>query len=109
MVEIGQDVSEQLDIIPMQLRVIRNIRLRYGCPGNDSNAEAHSPAPMSAPLPAQPLPKSNASSDFLAMLITARFVDGLPLARFETVLSRHGMPVPRQTLARWVIGVSKLL
>ena len=109
MVEIGQDVSEQLDIIPMQLRVIRNIRLRYGCPGNGSSAEAHSPAPMTAPLPPQPLPKSNASSDFLAMMITAKFVDGLPLARFETVLSRHGMPVPRQTLARWVIGVSKLL
>ncbi len=109
MVEIGQDVSEQLDIVPMQLRVIRNIRLRYGCPGNDSSVDGHSQAPMTAPLPAQPLPKTNASSDFLAMMITAKFVDGLPLTRFESVLSRHGMPVPRQTLARWTIGVGKLL
>ena len=31
MVEIGQDSSEQLDIIPMQLRVLRHIRKRYGC------------------------------------------------------------------------------
>ena len=32
MVEIGQDVSEQLDIVPMQIRVLRHIRKRYGCP-----------------------------------------------------------------------------
>lgn len=102
MVEIGQDVSEQLDIVPMQVRVLRHIRKRYGCPGS-----AH--APVTAALPAQPLPKSNASADFLAMLLTVKFVDGLPLARFEYVLDRHGVPVPRQTLARWVIGTSHAL
>ncbi len=34
MVEIGEDVSEQIDIVPMQVRVIRNIRKRYGCPAS---------------------------------------------------------------------------
>jgi hypothetical protein len=66
-------------------------------------------APITAVLPAQPLPKSNASADFLAMLIAVKFVDGLPLARFEHVLERHDAAVPRQTLARWVIGCSHLL
>ena len=102
MVEIGQDVSEQLDIVPMQLRVLRHIRKRYGCPGS-----VH--APVTASLPPQPLPKSNASADFIAMLLVVKFIDGLPLARFEYVLDRHGMPVPRQTLARWVIGAARLL
>lgn len=102
MVEIGQDISEQLDIVPMQVRVLRHIRKRYGCP-----TSAH--APVTAALPPQPLPKSNASADFLAMLIAVKFVDGMPLARFEHVLERHGVPVPRQTLARWVIGCSHLL
>ena len=102
MVEIGEDVSEQLDIVPMQVRVLRHIRKRYGCPSS-----THSP--ITAALPPQPLPKSNASADFLAMLLTVKFVDGLPLARFESVLDRHGVPVPRQTLARWVIGASRLL
>ena len=102
MIEIGQDISEQLDIVPMQVRVLRHIRKRYGCPGSTH-------APVTAALPPQPLPKSNASPDFLAMLLAVKFVDGQPLARFETVLNRHGMPVPRQTLARWVIGASTLL
>jgi len=102
MVEIGQDISEQLDIVPMQVRVLRHIRKRYGCP-----TSTH--APVTAALPAQPLPKSNASVDFLAMLLAVKFVDGLPLARFENVLTRHGAVVPRQTLARWVIGSAGVL
>jgi len=102
MVEIGEEVSEQLDIVPMQIRVLRHIRKRYGCPNS-----AH--APVSAALPPQPLPKSNASADFLAMLLVVKFIDGLPLARFQYVLDRHGVSVPRQTLARWVIGAAALL
>ena len=102
MVEIGQDVSEQLDIIPMQVRVLRHIRKRYACPKGDQ-------APVSAPAPAQVLPKSNASNDLLAMLLVTKYVDGLPLARFEYMLARAGVLVPRQTLARWVIGTAQAL
>ena len=32
-----------------------------------------------------------------------------PLARFEHVLARHAVAVPRQTLARWVIGCAGVL
>ena len=102
MVEIGQEVSEQLDIVPMQVRVLRHIRKRYGCPKGDQ-------APVTAPAPAQVLPKSNASNALLAMLLVIKYVDGLPLARFEYVLARAGVIVPRQTLARWVIGTAQAL
>ena len=43
------------------------------------------------------------------MLLTTKYVDGLPLARFEYVLGRAGVAVPRQTLARWVIGTAQAL
>jgi transposase len=102
MVEIGEDISEQLDILPMQVRVLRHIRKRYGCPSREH-------APVVAALPAQPLPRSNASAAFLAMLLTVKFADGLSLARFEYVLARAGVTVPRQTLARWVIGAARVL
>lgn len=102
MVPIGEDISEQLDIVPMRIRVLRHIRKRYGCPGS-----VH--APVTALLPPQPLPKSNASAAFLAMLLTVKFVDGLPLTRFGKVLARSNAPVPDQTLARWVIGASRVL
>lgn len=93
---IGEDVSEQLDIVPLQIRVLRHVRRRYACSCGDS-------APVAAPLPAQPIPKSNAAPGLLAMLLTTKYVDGTPLHRFEKVLSRHGVDIPRQTLARWVI------
>ena len=102
MIEIGQDVSEQLDIVPMQVRVLRHIRKRYACPDGGR-------APLTAAMPPQPLPKTNASINFLAMLLVLKFVDGLPLARIEHVLARHGVVVPRQTLARWVIAAARLL
>lgn len=102
LVEVGEEVSEQLDIIPMQVRVLRHIRKRYGCP------QGHT-APVTAPVPPQVLPKSNASNDLLALLLTTKYVDGLPLARFEYVLGRAGVIVPRQTLARWVIGAAQAL
>jgi transposase len=56
----------------MQVRVLRHVRKRYGCPKGDQ-------APVTAPAPAQVLPKSNASNDLLAMLLVTKYVDGLPL------------------------------
>ena len=39
----------------------------------------------------------------LAMLLTIKYVDGLPPHRFEKVLGRNGVDIQRQTLARWII------
>lgn len=102
MVVIGQEVSEQLDVIPMRIQVLRHIRLRYGCPKGER-------APVVAPAPLQVLPKSNASERFLATLLALKYVDSLPLARIEYVLGRAGARVTRQTLARWVIGAAQAL
>lgn len=102
MVEIGEDVREELDIIPVQVRVLRHVRKRYACSRGDSTSRT-------APASLQVLPRTNASNDLLAMLLTTKYADALPLARFEHVLARSGVTVPRQTLARWVIGASKAL
>jgi transposase len=102
MVQIGEEISEQLDIVPMQIRVLRHCRKRYACHCGEC-------APQVAPAVAQVIPKSLASADLLAMLLTTKYVDGLPLARFEYVLGRAGVCVPRQTLARWVIACARAL
>ena len=56
--EINQVVSEQLDIIPAQIRVIRHIRKQYACGCGQCI--------QTAPLPGQPIPKSMASPGLLA-------------------------------------------
>lgn len=98
----GEEVSEQLEIVPMQIRVIRHVRKVYACKGCES-------APVTADKPAHLLEKSLASPSVLAMLLTTKYVDGLPLHRFEKVLARHGIDLPRQTLARWVIQCGEQL
>ena len=100
--EMGEEVSEQLDIVPMQIRVIRHVRKVYGCRGCET-------APVTADKPAQLIEKSLASPSVLAMLLTTKYVDGLPLYRFEKVLGRHGIDLSRQTLARWVIECGEWL
>ena len=102
MVVIGQEVSEQLDIVPMQIRVLRHIRKRYAHPGGAL-------APRIAPVPPQVLPKSNASASALAMLIVCKYFDGLPLARLEYVMARAGVRLTRSTMARWMIAVARAL
>lgn len=99
---IGEEASEQLEIIPMQVRVIRHIRKTYACKACES-------APVTADKPAQLIEKSLASPSVLAMLLTTKYADGIPLYRFEKMLSRHGIDIPRQTLARWVIQSSEQL
>ncbi len=99
---IGEEASEQLEIIPMQVQVIRYIRKTYAC-------KACETAPVTADKPAQLIEKSLASPSVLAMLLTTKYADGIPLYRFETMLSRHGIDIPRQTPARWAIQCGEQL
>ncbi len=98
---IGEEESEQLDVIPARIQVLHHIRERYAC----SRCEA---APVLAPWPAQPIPKSNASAGLLAHIAVAKYQDGLPLHRQEHILARSGIDLSRQTLARWMIRVAEL-
>ena len=97
---IGEETSEQLDIIPAQVRVIRHIRRKYACPCCEGHV-------VTAPLPAQPVPKSLASPGTLAWVATAKYADGLPLHRQEAILARAGIELPRATLAIWMIKLGE--
>mgnify|MGYP002641079523 CR=1 FL=1 len=99
--EIGEVISEQLDIVPATIQVIRHVRKRYAC--------ACGRCIKTAPLPAQPIPKSMASPGLLAHVTVSKYQDGLPLYRQETILQRIGVDIPRATLASWMIGVGTLV
>ena len=99
---IGEVISEQLDIIPAQVRVLHHIRKKYGCAQCES-------APVIAALPPQPIPKSNASAGLLAHIAVAKYQDALPLHRQESILQRAGIGLSRQTLARWMVQSAQLL
>jgi len=93
---IGETVSEQLDIVPAQVRVLQHVRFKYACRACEETIQT-------APLPPQPIPKSNASPGLLAHIAVAKYADALPLARQERILTRSGVDLPRATLAAWMI------
>jgi transposase len=95
---IGEEISEQLDYQPAKVRVIRNIRPKYACPCCQTGV-------VTAPLPAQLLPKSLATPSLIAQITTAKFVDGIPLYRQEPQFGRLGVPLGRATMAGWMIKI----
>ena len=88
--------------MPAKVRVLRHIRGKYRCP----SCEGHL---RTAPMPAQPLAKSFASPGLLAFIVTAKYVDGLPLYRQQQQFGRLGVELSRTTLARWVVGMGELV
>ena len=62
-----------------------------------------------APLPPQPIPKSNASPRMLAYIASMKFVDGLPLYRIESIFARMSVDLPRATTASWMIRLGELI
>jgi transposase len=99
--EIGVEVSEQLDIIPQQVRVIRHERVKYTCPCCDGGLRL-------APKPPQVIPKGLLSEAALAWVITSKYLDGLPLYRQAALLGRFGgTELTRNTLAAGVVRVGQ--
>jgi len=98
----GEVTSEQLDIVPAKVRVLHHIRGKYRCPCCSGHLRT-------APMPPQPIPKSNASPGLLAYIATAKFVDGLPLYHQQLQLARIGFEISRTTLAVWMIRVGQLV
>jgi transposase len=95
LVRIGEEVSEQLELVPATVRVLRHVRAKYACPACKTGVHV-------APLPPQPIPKSLASPALLAHIAVSKYADGLPLYRQETMLQRGGIDLPRATLAGWM-------
>jgi len=99
---LGEERSERIVYRPAELYVEVEIRPKYAC-GRCKDGVACRPPSL------QPIPKSLASPSLLAQVATAKYVDGLPLARQEKVLARLGIDLPRATLAAWMIRCGELV
>lgn len=100
---IGDETSEQLDIIPAKIQVIVHVRKKYACQRCDEQGV------QTAALPPQPIPKSNATPGLLAHIAVSKYQDASPLYRQHTILQRSGIDLPRNTLANWMIKVGQLI
>ena len=92
---IGELRTEQLDIVPAQLRVRVTRRPRYACRVCEG-------AIVVAPAPDRPVDGGMPTDALIAHVVVSKFADALPLYRQAQMLARQGANLDRSTLANWV-------
>lgn len=98
---VGEEVSESLDYEPGRFFRRRLVRPKYVSRRGGGVGEAS--AFLIAPLPAGLLERGLAAPGLLAHVLVSKYGDHLPLYRQEQIYRhRHGVRLPRATLARWV-------
>jgi transposase len=92
---IGELRTEQLDMVPAQLRVRVTRRPRYACRACESIVVA-------AEAPARPIDGGMPTEALISHVLVAKYCDSLPLYRQLQMLARQGITLDRSTLSNWV-------
>ena len=94
MAKIGEDVSERLDVIPAQFRVLVTRRPRYAC-------RRCAGAVVQAHAPEHVVPSGLPTEALIAQVIVAKFGDHLPFYRQADIYARQGIRLDRASLGNW--------
>jgi transposase len=92
---IGEDVSEKLDVVPAQFRVLITRRPKYAC-------RACEDVVVQAPAPARLIEGGLPTEATVAHVLVSKYADHLPLYRQAQIYERQGVHLDRSTLADWV-------
>jgi transposase len=99
---MGEDVSERLDVLPAQFRVIVTRRPKYAC-------RACEEVVVQAPAPARLVEGGIPTEATVAHVLVAKYADHLPLYRQAQIYARQGIVLDRSTLGDWVGKAAFLL
>ena len=93
---IGEEVTEEIDLIPATLLRRRIVRPKYACPCGEAGVAI-------APLPPRLIPQSKLGLGLAVSILLSRYDDHLSFYRLEQQLwERHHLVVPRQQMVQWV-------
>lgn len=98
---VGEDVSELLDMVAAQMKVIQVARVKKSCRRCEKMVQ---PA-----APSRPIPGSMAGPGLLAHVLVSKFDDHVPLYRLNEIYARMGADVPDSTLLDWCGRAMKVL
>jgi len=91
---IGEDVSERLDVVPAQFRVLVTHRPKYAC-------RACEDVVVQSPAPARLIEGGLPTEATVAHVLVSKYADHLPLYRQAKIFERQGVTLDRSTLADW--------
>jgi transposase len=92
---IGEDISQRLDVIPAQFRVIVTHRPKYACRGCEQ-------AVVQAPAPERLIKGGLPTEAMVASVLVGKYAWHLPLYRQAQMLAVQGLDLKRSILAFWV-------
>ena len=91
----GEEVSEELGMVPARFFVRRRIRHKYAC-------RECQDAVVRPELPPAAIEKCQAGSDVLSAIVVSKYADHLPLYRQQAIYRREGVELSRVTMGDWV-------
>ena len=106
-VVIGEEISEELEFIPAQVRALHHRRLKYACPACDGESAEGERAVIIAAPPEKLIPRSISTPSLLSWIMTAKFCDHLPFARQEKQFARIGVEISRQDMSNWALSIGR--
>jgi transposase len=89
--KLGEDVTETLEVIPRQWKVIQTVRERFSCRACETITQA--------PAPFHTIPRGLAGPSLLAMVLFEKFGQHQPLNRQSERYAREGIDLSLSTLA----------
>jgi transposase len=99
--KLGEDITETLEVIPRQWKVIQHVREKFTC--RDCEKISQAPAPFHV------LARGWAGPSLLAMILFEKFGQHQPLNRQADRYAREGVPLSLSTLADQVGGCCAVL
>ena len=92
--KLGEDVTETLEVIPRQWKVIQTVREKFTCRACETITQP--------PAPFHPIARGRAGANLLAMVLQAKYANHQPLNRQSETFAREGIELDVSTLADWV-------
>src|ERR687886_348898 len=89
--KLGEDITETLEVIPRQWKVIQHVREKFTC--RDCEKISQAPAPFHV------TPRGWAGPSLLAMILFEKYGQHQPLNRQAERYAREGVPLSLSTLA----------
>ena len=99
--KIGEDISERLDIIPAQFRVLVMRRPKYGC-------RACEDVVVQMPAPARLIEGGLPTEATVAQVLVSKYADHLPLYRQSQIYARQGIALDRSTVQMMGMAVEEM-
>ena len=99
--KLGEDVTETLEVVPRQWKVIQHVREKFTCRACEAISQV--------PAPFHVLPRGFAGPSLLAMIVFEKYGQHQPLNRQAERYAREGVDLSLSTLADQVGGCAVLL